>query len=135
MRITTRRFGASRESFLRVDITGALTHGDAVMADLPVSGPSAGGRRFWVTVFIFALLNAGAWVGYHRWVQSQAPRRDILRVQRFAPGEGAVVSTEKPPVLTWAFNLDVGKTGPVRGADGAPLVPGMIQPAVAGEWR
>src|SRR5215472_11607668 len=73
----------------------------------------AGSRRFWITVFIFALANAGIWAGYHRW---QLGRTRLLEVRQFWPGDGAQVEGRAP--LTWTFNLDViapaGDVPPVK---------------------
>src|ERR1017187_3313397 len=98
------------------------------MTGLPSSGPSAGGRRFWVLVMFFALVNMGVWVGYHRWLAAQQPRKDILVVQAFSPGDGEVLEGDVPVTLSWTFNLDVGKPGAVvkkgDGASAAPILPG-----------
>src|SRR5689334_1533565 len=102
------------------------------MTGLPSSGPSAGSRRFWVLVLFFALVNFGVWVGYHRWRESREPRKDILVVQTFSPGDGEGGGGDGPVTVTWGFNLDVAKPGAVKKEGGA--MPGTISPQVAGEW-
>ncbi|MEI8198120.1 MAG: hypothetical protein WCI73_19670, partial [Phycisphaerae bacterium] len=92
----------------------------------------------------------GVWVAYHR--MYGVARRDILRVESFTPGAGAVLwepamvantkeaggGTEPGEVinraaLTWRFNVDVA----ARGADGkikTEAVAGTIKPLVMGAW-
>ena len=100
------------------------------MTRLPFSGPLAGSRRFWVTVLLFLVANVAAWVGYVKWQESRQPRRDILAVQRFTPGEGSEVGDVG--LLTWTFNLEAGKPGAVEGS--GKEMPGTIVPAVKGQW-
>lgn len=92
------------------------------MSDTPRPGPAAGSRRFWVTVLVFALLNAAAWVAYHRFA---TPKLQLLRVTRFEPTTGVPVGPR--PTLSWEFNLDVAHGS-------ADHVPGSIAPHVAGKW-
>ena len=93
------------------------------MNDALVSKTRAGSRRFRLTVIAFALVNLGVWLGYHHYFGPQ--RQRVLRVDRFAPGDRAVISAR--PVFEWQFNLDVAPdtAGP----------PGIIQPALAGKWE
>src|SRR5437016_5103152 len=85
----------------------------------------AGGRRFWRTILVFAILNLAAWLAYHRIF---GPRRlELLRVESMSPSDGAQVDAR--PVLTWRFNLDVE-----RGGTNQPA-PGTITPLVAGRWQ
>jgi hypothetical protein len=81
------------------------------------------GRRFAVTVAVFALVNVGVWVAYHHYFGMGG--RHLLRVDRFLPGDRAVVDAR--PVFEWQFNLDVATEG------GNP--PAIIQPALAGKWQ
>ena len=101
------------------------------MTTLPAAGPTAGSRRFWITVLCFLVANLAAWVGYYRWQELRLPRRDILAVELFAPGDDAVVSNLKP-LLSWTFNLDAGQPGPAAGPSGS--APGSIEPSVKGNW-
>jgi uncharacterized protein YfaS (alpha-2-macroglobulin family) len=98
----------------------------------------AGRRRFWITVLAFAVANAGAWVVYDRVERSRAPRRDILAVQRFTPGEGEIVRTRSGGTaasdFTWTFNLDVGVPGPLVRAEGK-TEPVTFSPAIRGDFR
>src|SRR5438093_8183468 len=93
-------------------------------------GPEAlaGRRRFWRTVFVFALINLAAWIVYDR---VAGPRRlGLLRVDQFQPGDGAVVADARP-TLSWKFNVDVA-----NGKDGSDALPlGTISPPVNGRWR
>ena len=84
---------------------------------------SAGGRRFWVTVLCFAILNTGAWFAYHR---AYVPmRRNMLRVESFLPGNDAVIGVRQ--AVSWRFNMPV-----VASDDGRP--PGEVTPSVSGRW-
>jgi uncharacterized protein YfaS (alpha-2-macroglobulin family) len=101
----------------------------------PAPVRAAGSRRFWFTVSAFALLNTAAWVGYDSWQHSRAPRRDLLAVAAFSPGDLAVLAADAPPPqLAWTFNLDVAAPGPIRPGPNGEL-PGAVKPAVAGAWR
>ncbi|HEX4797289.1 MAG TPA: MG2 domain-containing protein [Humisphaera sp.] len=91
-------------------------------ANAPAS--SAGSRRFWIALFIFAVANLAAWVGFARWQQQ---RNRLLAVEQFWPGEAAQVDGRA--VLTWMFNLDV--EAPPAGA--APPI--RVAPAIAGSWK
>ncbi len=85
----------------------------------------AGSRRFWMTVLIFALMNAAAWVGYHRYSIS---RLHLLRVVKFDPGHEARVGSR--PTFVWEFNLDVSHDATKNGVE----TMGTITPPVAGKW-
>ena len=95
------------------------------MALLASPGAPSGRRRFWVTVVCFALANLAAWVAYHRAFGPH--RKGLLRVESFAPGDGATVGLR--PAMMWRFNLPVvpqpaGSDPPVR-----------ITPAMTGKWQ
>lgn len=89
----------------------------------PRSGP-AGSRRFWITVFCFALANVGIWIGYDRLAHRHAT---LLEVRQFAPSSDSEVSGR--PNFWWRFNLDVAP-----GKPGDPP-PGTISPEVPGRWK
>lgn len=103
------------------------------------TGP-AGRRRFWITVLAFAVANAAAWVAYDQVERSRAPRRDILAVQRFAPGAGEIVPPERRrsgnegAAFSWTFNLDAGVPGPVARGEGKPD-PVTFSPTIRGDFR
>jgi uncharacterized protein YfaS (alpha-2-macroglobulin family) len=84
----------------------------------------AGSRRFWITVFCFFVLNAGAWVAYDRYFAWR--HRGTLRVEGFEPGDGSVVGPREQ--FRWHFSADVIPTS-VYHAD-----PGTVAPTVAGHW-
>src|SRR5687768_11799149 len=94
------------------------------MATPASPGATAGRRRFWVTVLVFALANAAAWVVYHRLILPS--RFDLLRVESFLPGDNAVVAVQT--AMQWRFNLDVAPTAP-------DVPPGSVTPAVNGRWQ
>ena len=85
----------------------------------------AGSRRFWITVVCFAMANAAVWVAYH---QLFGPRKGLLRVESFTPGDGAILSPR--PALLWRFNLPVA---PRNTTTVSPPV--RITPAIAGQWQ
>jgi uncharacterized protein YfaS (alpha-2-macroglobulin family) len=85
----------------------------------------AGSRRFWVTVFCFAIANLGAWVGYDRLVEHR--RHALLEVRQSAPSDQSLVSGR--PVFWWTFNLDVAPPAP----NDPP--PGEVSPQVGGKWK
>src|SRR5689334_11681701 len=88
----------------------------------PAPAATSGRRRFWLTILFFITLNLIGWVVYH---QLFGPHRlDLLRVESFAPGNGATVSLRQ--ALHWKFNLNVQPA-----QNGAP---GTITPAVNGAW-
>ena len=88
------------------------------------TGP-AGGRRFWIVVFCFALANTAVWIGYHRWVV--AHRHSFLEVTQFTPGNGARSG--------WAPGVSlVVQPGCGSGLRQDPP-PGKITPAVPGKWQ
>src|SRR4051812_26400964 len=89
------------------------------------SGVVANRRRFrLIVIAAFAIANVGAWLGYHYYFGPH--RQHLLRVDRFSPGDLAVVGAR--PQLEWQFNLDVA-------ADPSGAAPATIQPAVAGKWE
>jgi alpha-2-macroglobulin len=96
-----------------------------------LSGAAVGRRRFWVTVFCFAIANVLVWIGYHQFMQPA--RRDLLRVEQFLPGN--LVQVERRPRFVWRFNLDVMPTVRAAGGADAAIAPGSIVPAVAGRWE
>jgi uncharacterized protein YfaS (alpha-2-macroglobulin family) len=75
-----------------------------------------------VTVALFAIANLTFWFIYDRAIR---PRSDLLRVESFAPAEGATVGPR--PTLSWRFNLDLAHAGD-------DPVPGSISPQVKGRW-
>jgi len=79
-----------------------------------------------VTVLCFVIANTVVWAAWHR---AYAPGRDILRVERFEPGDGATVGPRAE--LSWQFNLDVGRPGVEWVGD----APAAVTPPVAGKWR
>ena len=91
------------------------------MSTATAASKPAGHRRFWVTVFCFAVANAAVWVGYDR-----LHRHALLEVRASAPEAGAEV--RGPPRFWWTFNLDVAPDKP------ADPPPGEISPRVAGQW-
>ena len=83
----------------------------------------AGSRRFWITILVFALVNAALWAG---WFAVHRPTRmDVLRVEDFSPGDKATIGQR--PTLTWRFNLDVDSGDRIE-------PPGAVTPAIAGKW-
>ena len=95
------------------------------MIDSPPPGATAGSRRFWITVLVFALLNAATWMGYHQYNLS---RLHLLRIVKFDPGHEARVGPR--PTLAWEFNLDVSHAAATKN----PASPGIITPHVPGKW-
>lgn len=95
------------------------------MTPLGSPGAPSGSRRFWVVALCFGLVNAAAWVGYHHAFGPH--RRGLLRVESFAPGDGATLAAR--PVMLWKFNLPVS---PRRSGSAPPV---RIVPALAGEWQ
>ena len=91
--------------------------------DTTATASPAGSRRFWITVLVFALVNAALWAG---WFAVHRPTRmDVLRVEDFSPGDKATIGQR--PTLTWRFNLDVD-------SGDRPEPPGAVTPAIAGKW-
>ena len=95
------------------------------MINSPLPGATAGSRRFWVTVLVFALLNVSTWIGYHQYTLS---RLHLLRIVKFDPGHEARVGPR--PTFAWEFNLDVSHPG----AKENQISPGVITPPVPGKW-
>jgi uncharacterized protein YfaS (alpha-2-macroglobulin family) len=92
------------------------------MNDALSAKPQAGRRRFFLTVFVFAIANLGVWLAYYHYFGPQ--RQHLLRIDRFTPGDQATVGAR--PVFEWQFNLDVAPdTNP----------PAIIQPVLAGKWQ
>src|ERR1700733_13686304 len=89
---------------------------------LPVA--RAGRRRFWITVLLFAIVNAAAWIAFDRvWMYRH---RGQLRVEWIEPGEGNVLVNGQS--VRWHFDADVIPTS-VYGRD-----PGKVTPGVRGHW-
>src|SRR4051812_12830477 len=90
----------------------------------PSVAPAGRRRRFWLTVLIFALANAGVWAGYIAYDRSVRARpRPLLRVEDFRPGDGVTVTGR--PVFSWTFNLDAAPHATPAGQ------PPASQPAAA----
>jgi uncharacterized protein YfaS (alpha-2-macroglobulin family) len=86
--------------------------------------PPAGSRRFWITVALFLVINAIAWVVYDRTFAMW--HRGTLRVNAFEPGDNALVDSKA--TVRWHFSDDVLPTS-AYGKD-----PGKVSPKVAGRW-
>jgi alpha-2-macroglobulin len=107
------------------------------MSGLTPTGSSAGSRRFWIAVTIFALFNIAAWVGYHRWRENQMPpplRKDIVTVESFSYQEGYESRDYfKPAVLTWRFNIDMADVPAEQSPSGNIAKDDLSNPAVPPE--
>jgi uncharacterized protein YfaS (alpha-2-macroglobulin family) len=86
--------------------------------------PPISSRRFWITVSLFILINAIAWIVYDRTFAIW--HRGTLRVEAFEPGDDATVESRQ--TLRWHFSEDVLPTT-AYGKD-----PGKVTPIVAGKW-
>ncbi len=60
-------------------------------------------KRFWITVFCFAITNILAWAAFHHAYQLKT--LNVLKIERFNPGNN--IETGTRPVLSWEFNLDM----------------------------
>src|SRR4051812_35275825 len=81
-------------------------------------------RQFWVTFCCFFLANVAAWVVYNRAFAHL--HRGTLRVDRFEPGDNAVVGLRD--AVRWRFSADVIPSA-AYGHE-----PGRATPKVAGNW-
>jgi hypothetical protein len=81
-------------------------------------------RRFWITVACFLLANVATWIVYDR--AFARLHRGTLRVDRFEPGDNAVVGPRN--AVRWRFSADVIPTV-AYGRE-----PGRVTPKVDGTW-
>lgn len=90
----------------------------------PRLADSSSRRHFWITVVCLLLANVAAWAVYDR--AFARLHRGTLRVDRFEPGNNAVVGPRAP--VRWRFSADVIPTSRYG------REPGRVTPKVPGNW-